>query len=62
MGRDGFVLSSDVIRALTHDGVISGPATSKSAMKAVQAAFDSWADESGLPFAHISRTLACSLD
>lgn len=61
MGRDGFVLSNDVTQALTHDGVISGPATSKTAMKAVQAAFDGWAEESGLPFAHISRTLACSI-
>ncbi|WP_439817369.1 DNA-3-methyladenine glycosylase I [Zavarzinia sp. CC-PAN008] len=61
MGRDGFMLSPDVVSALVREGVIDGPPSSKSAMRAIQAAFDTWAAESGLPFAHISRTLSASV-
>jgi 3-methyladenine DNA glycosylase Tag len=62
MGRDGWVLSPDVVRALTAAGVLDGPIGSKKASRAVQAAFDAWSAESGAPFAHISRTLALSVD
>jgi 3-methyladenine DNA glycosylase Tag len=62
MGRDGWVLSQDVVKALTQAGVIDGPTTSKTAQRAIQNAFSAWAQESGAPFAHISRTLALSVD
>lgn len=62
MGRDGWVLSQDVVRALIGAGVIDGPTTSKTAQRAIQKAFSAWAEESGSPFAHISRTLALSVD
>ena len=62
MGRDGWVLSQDVVKALTGAGVIDGPTTSKTAQRAIQKAFTTWAEESGAPFAHISRTLALSVD
>jgi len=62
MGRDGWVLSPDVVRALIGAGVIDGPTTSKTAQRAIQKAFSAWAEESGAPFAHISRTLALSVD
>ncbi len=61
MGRDGFILSTDVSAALIAAGVVDKEPTSKSAMAAVQAAFNGWAAESGLPLAHISKTLACSI-
>ncbi|HYE46614.1 MAG TPA: DNA-3-methyladenine glycosylase I [Caulobacter sp.] len=61
MGRDGWVLSPDVVKALAEAGVIDGPPTSKRAGQAIQAAFSGWAAESGAPFAHISRTLALSV-
>jgi 3-methyladenine DNA glycosylase Tag len=61
MGKDGFVLSEDVNRALIREGVIDKPAASKSAMRAVQTAFNAWARESGRPLMQISRTLAASV-
>jgi len=62
LGKDGFALSRDVVAALVREGVIDKEPTGKAAMKAVQAAFNQWALESGLPLAHISRTLALSID
>ncbi|MDP1631502.1 MAG: DNA-3-methyladenine glycosylase I [Caulobacter sp.] len=62
MGRDGWVTSADMVKALVREGVISGSPDSKTARRAIQAAFDQWAAESGAPFAHISRVLAMSVD
>lgn len=62
LGRDGWVTSPDMVRALVREGVIDGPPTSRRAGRAIQAAFDAWAAESGRPFAHISRTLALSVE
>lgn len=61
VGRDGFVLSKDVTAALKAAGVIDGPATSKSALTRIQAAFNRWGEESGQSQAAISRTLAFSI-
>lgn len=62
MGKDGWVTSPDMVKALTVEGVIDGAPDTKKARKATQAAFDQWAEESGRPFAHISRVLAMSVD
>lgn len=61
IGRDGFILSRDVVARLTAEGVIDGPATSKRAQAAIQAAFNGWATESGRSLREISRTLAFSV-
>ncbi|WP_420402275.1 DNA-3-methyladenine glycosylase I [Nisaea sp.] len=61
IGWDGFILSKDVVAALGHAGVIDGPAGSKSALAKIQAAFNGWEAETGLPRAAISRTLALSV-
>ncbi|MGB0748455.1 MAG: DNA-3-methyladenine glycosylase I [Magnetospiraceae bacterium] len=61
MGVDSFILSKDVTARLIAEGVIDKPATSKKAMVAVQAAFNSWHQESGKSFTEISRTLALSI-
>jgi len=61
LGRDSWVLSGDVVKALIREGVIDKAPTSKTAMRAVQTAFNGWAAASGMPFAHISRTLALSV-
>ena len=61
IGRDGWVLSRDVVQALIRDGVVDKNPTSKTALCAVQAAFSKCAEESGRPFAHISRALALSV-
>ncbi len=62
MGKDSFVLSRDVAAALIAEGIVDRAPSSAKALRAVQAAFNEWAAESGRPLAHISRTLACSID
>lgn len=62
MGKDGFLLSRDVVARLQAEGVIDGPATSAKARRAIQAAFDRWQTESGLSQSQISRILAQSID
>jgi len=61
MGKDSFVLGSDVVKALIKWGAVEKNPTSKRDLAATQAAFNTWAEESGLPYAHISRTLAMSV-
>ena len=61
IGRDGFMLSKDVTARLIAEGVIDKPATSKTAMRAVQAAFNTWVDQSGRTLTEISKVLALSV-
>lgn len=61
LGKDSWVLSRDVVQALIREGVVDKNPTSKTAMRAVQAAFNECAAESGRSFAHISRVLALSV-
>lgn len=60
-GRDSFILSQDVTARLIAEGVIDKPATSKTAMRAVQGAFNEWMDQSGRSLTEISRVLAMSV-
>ncbi len=60
-GRDAFILSRDVTARLIAEGVIDKPAGSKSSMKAVQAAFNTWMDQSGRGLTQISQVLAMSV-
>ena len=59
-GRDGFVLSKDVTGRLIAEGVNDKAATSKTALRQVQAAFNSWQEQSGRSLMEISRVLALS--
>jgi len=61
MGKDTPVLSQDVVKALTSQGVIDKAPTSKKALVEVQAAFNTWAQESGRSLSEISRVLAYSV-
>ncbi|WP_299852566.1 DNA-3-methyladenine glycosylase I [uncultured Roseovarius sp.] len=61
MGRDGYVLSKDVVARLIAEGVVDKAPTSKSAMKAVQTAFSTWMAQSGRSLTEISRVLAMSI-
>ncbi len=61
IGKDGFILTKDVVTALTGAGVVDKPPTSKKDLAAVQAAFNAWHEESGRPYAQISRILALSV-
>lgn len=61
MGRDGFILSRDVVARLVAEGVIDKAPTSKKALDATQAAFNTWMDQSGKSLIEISRVLALSI-
>lgn len=62
MGRDGFMLTHDVVARLIAEGVIDKAPTSKAARRVVQEAFNTWRAESGETFNTISSVLAQSID
>lgn len=62
LGWDGFVISRDVALALRDAGVdIAEAPTSKRDLAKVQAQFNAWAQETGLPHVHLSRIAAMSI-
>ncbi|MEM6544272.1 MAG: DNA-3-methyladenine glycosylase I [Pseudomonadota bacterium] len=62
LGRDGYVLSKDVITAIRDAGyTIAETPTSKRDLNKIQEVFNRWQDESGIPYSHISRIAACSI-
>ncbi|MFT4623906.1 MAG: 3-methyladenine DNA glycosylase Tag [Myxococcota bacterium] len=61
LGKDTFMLTDSVTRALTEDGVMTAKATSKTGRRQAQEAFIAWKDETGLPFATLSRIVAYSV-
>ena len=60
-GKDTFVLTKDVLRALPAWGVDAGTGRRKDELARIQQAFNRWQSESHQPLAFISMTLACSL-
>ena len=62
MGKDTFVVTGDVTRCLIRAGLdIKPQPTSQREMKLIQNAFNHWHEESGLPYAHLSRIAALSI-
>nr|WP_249158251.1 DNA-3-methyladenine glycosylase I [Bradyrhizobium jicamae] len=62
LGWDGFVTSRDVVACLRDAGLdIAEEVKSKRDLAKVQAQFNAWAEESGLPYTHISRICAMSI-
>ncbi len=61
LGKPAFVLSRDVTAALIREAVVDKAPTSKGALAKVQAAFNSWSDESGRSLTEISQVLARSV-
>ena len=62
LGWDGFVTSKDVVACLRDAGLdIAEEITSKRDLAKVQAQFNAWADETGLPYVHLSRICAMSI-
>jgi 3-methyladenine DNA glycosylase Tag len=62
VGKDTFVLSPSVVAALKHWGAVAAPPKNRNDRAAVQAAFNTWAGESGRPLCHLSLILAMSVD
>ena len=61
-GKDGFMLTGDVVAALIANGVETNEkATSQRDLKNIQAAFNHWQQETGLPITHISKILSYSV-
>jgi 3-methyladenine DNA glycosylase Tag len=62
IGKDGFVTSNDVVACLREAGLeIAENPTSKKDLAKVQATFNAWAEETGLPYTHLSRICAMSI-
>ncbi len=62
LGWDGFIVSPDVSAALRDAGLdIAAQPTSKRDLAKVQALFNAWAAETGLPYTQLSRIAAMSI-
>jgi 3-methyladenine DNA glycosylase Tag len=62
MGKDTFVVTADVVKCLRRAGLEVGEnPTSGRQMKLIQGAFNTWHDQSSLPYSHISRLCALSV-
>jgi hypothetical protein len=62
LGWDGFVTSKDVAACLREAGLdIAEEVKSKKDLARVQAQFNAWATETGLPYVQISRICALSV-
>ena len=62
LGWDGFVTSRDVIACLRDAGLdVAETITSKRDLAKVQAQFNAWAEETGLPYASLSKICALSI-
>jgi 3-methyladenine DNA glycosylase Tag len=62
VGWDGFVTSQDVVACLREAGLdIAAEVKSKGDLARVQAQFNAWAVETGLPYTHLSRICAMSI-
>ncbi len=61
-GKDGFMLTGDVITALIANGVeTTDKASSQRDLKRIQEAFNEWHEQSGLPYSHMSKILSYSV-
>ncbi|MBR1249817.1 DNA-3-methyladenine glycosylase I [Bradyrhizobium sp. AUGA SZCCT0169] len=61
IGFDGFVTSKDMVACLRESGLdIAETVTSKRDLAKVQAQFNAWAEETGLPYVQLSRICAMS--
>ena len=60
VGKDTFLLTDDVVRALVNLGVVQKKPTAKRDLALVQIAFNQWAEETGRELCQLSRILALS--
>jgi len=62
VGKDTFVLTGDVSKALVRWGGMEAQPKGKKAARAAQDIMNGWARESGRPLCQVSRILALSMD
>lgn len=61
-GKDGFILSNDVVARLRASGVeIKDSPSSNKQLALAQEAFNRWHEETGLPYTHLSRIAGMSI-
>jgi 3-methyladenine DNA glycosylase Tag len=60
-GKDTFILTEDVGKALVRWAGLEAPPKGKKERAKAQAAFNAWAEETGRPLCHLSRILAASV-
>ena len=60
-GKDTFMITGDVLRALIDAKIVKKKPTTKDDRAAVQIAFNAWAEETGRPLCQLSRILALSV-
>lgn len=61
-GIDSFILTSDVLHALRQANIgLYGSATSMKDMKLIQSTFNTWHEETQLPYTHLSKILSFSV-
>jgi len=61
-GKDTFIPTDDVVAALKAQGIVDKTPTSQRDLAAVQAAFNSWHEQSGRPLCQLSMMLACAVN
>jgi 3-methyladenine DNA glycosylase Tag len=62
LGKDTFITSRDVVACLRDAGVeIAETPSAKRDLQKIQAQFNAWADETGLPLTHLSKICAMSI-
>jgi 3-methyladenine DNA glycosylase Tag len=61
-GKDTFILTYSVAKALQHWRAFPGEPKGKKDRARVGEIFSAWAEETGMPLAHLSMTLAASVD
>lgn len=61
MGRDTYILSTDVVARLVAEGIVQKQPTSKRDLAAVQHAFNTWSQQSARGMTQISQILAFSV-
>jgi len=62
IGKDSFITSTDVVACLRDAGLdVSETPTSKKDLAKIQAQFNAWTKETGLPLTHLSRICAMSI-
>ncbi len=62
VGKDTFIFTNDVVKALNQFEVIDGEPKTKKVIATVQDAFNQWHDESEYPLCAMSKVLALSVD
>jgi 3-methyladenine DNA glycosylase Tag len=61
MGKDTFMITSDVTTALVNAKIVDKTPTSKRDLAKVQAAFNEWREQTGRSYQELSRILAMSV-